>query len=519
MFNAPNLRKNSFIILLSALSLTGICLLLLSTSKWGVNVELQSTYYLFMAHLFENYAANKELLGTFLCHFQPLYPLVLSWGHFTSTNPLEAARWFNSILFGFNISLIGIITNKFTRSACMGLSAALLMLSASDILEVHLNPLSEPLFIFFMLVWLLLFFNYLKGPKLYILIFGSIIVTLASLTRFAGIPLIVTGLFAILFLNQERNLINKLFHAVIFIFIPGLSLSLYARYSYRGNDSYQRHFAFHPVDFSYLQKTASVFCGWFLSSNMHASTNVKMFLFLIMTIFCFIQLFLWYRNRKIFKNDPAKIIFVKFFVFITVFIYLYTSSLLLTASFLDADDLWREWERYLTPAHTVSLILFGGFISNFFQKASSLKNDIGKIILSYFFLSYAVGSTIFLIHHYSSEKILTNDPLRFSYTIRKIKTMPMERPIYGNDFQAVYIWGEKSSFLIPCVENPYTLKKNNKYLNQLSQMTMDLQKNKGILVYFNNHVDKCVEPMKNLQKRIPLHLVIQDQYASIFDVQ
>lgn len=95
----------------------------------------------------------------------------------------------------------------------------------------------------------------------------------------------------------------------------------------------------------------------------------------------------------------------------------------------------------------------------------------------------------------------------------------MEQPIYSNDFQAVYILGDKSSFLIPCIENAYTLKKNNKYSNQLSQMTMDLQKKKGLLVYFNNHVDKCVEPMKNLQKRMPLHLVIQDKYASVFDVQ
>ena len=519
MFNASNLRKNSFIILLSALSLTGICLLLLSTSKWGVNVELEQTYYVFMAHLFENYAANKELLGTFLCHFQPLYPLVLFWGHFTGTNPLEVARWFNSILFGFNISLVGIITNKFTGSARTGLFAALLMLLASDVLEVHLNPLSEPLFIFFMLVWLLLFFNYLKDPKLYILIFGSIIVTLASLTRFAGIPLIATGLFAILFLNQERNLINKLFHAVIFISIPILSLFLYARYSYREYDSWQRHFAIHPVDFLYLQKTASIFCSWLFSSNIHASTNGKVFLFLAITIFCFIQLFLWHQNRKILKNGPERVIFIKFSVFIIVSIYLYLLSLFLAASFWDADDIWRDWERYLAPVHALGLIIFGGFISNFFQKASSLKNDIGKIILSYFFLSYAVGSTLFLIHHYSSEKVLTNDPLRFSYIIRKIKTMPMEQPIYSNDFQAVYILGDKSSFLIPCIENAYTLKKNNKYSNQLSQMTMDLQKKKGLLVYFNNHVDKCVEPMKNLQKRMPLHLVIQDKYASVFDVQ
>lgn len=95
----------------------------------------------------------------------------------------------------------------------------------------------------------------------------------------------------------------------------------------------------------------------------------------------------------------------------------------------------------------------------------------------------------------------------------------MGASIYTNDFQSVYVWGGKFPFSIPATQNPFSLKKNDKYLSQLSEMTADLRKNKGVLVYFNNKIEKYIEPMEILQKRIPLHLITRDKYASIFDVQ
>ncbi len=516
---AKMFKKNFFIILLGALSLTGVCLLLLSTSRWGVILEMDSVYYLLLAQFFGNYTVHKDIAAQILCNLQPLFSMVLSWGHFIRVDPLEGARWFNSILFGFNIILIGVITKKYTKSVWMGSCAALLFLSAPDILEIHLTAMNEPLFIFFMLMWLLLFLDYLKDPKLSVLILSSMIVALASMTKFSGIPIITTGLFAILFLNREGNLINKFIHAVIFVSIPCLSLFLWSKYSYIKDSPLQRHFALHPVNLSFFRDMASVFCSWFLSPNVNASANEKMFLFTMGMAFCFIGLFLWHRTNKIPGSDPQQIIFTKFSILGIAFICLYVACLIFSTSFYDAD-MYHSLNRYFIPIHVTGLIIFCGFMTSFFQEhPSSFKKDMGRIIVVYFFLFYIAGSVQCLMHQYYLGDKYADNPFRFSYIIRKIKTMPVGAPIYTNDFQSVYVWGGKFPFPIPTTENLFSLGKNDKYLSQLSQMMTDLRKNKGILVYFNNNIQKYTEPIKTLQKRIPLHLIARDKYASIFDVQ
>lgn len=515
------MRKYSFIILLGTVSLIGVCLVLLSTSKWGVILEDDSAYYLLMAHLFENYSFNNDLLEIFLSNLQPLFPFVLSWGHFIGIDLPEGARWFNSILFGLNIILIGIVTKKYTSSAWLGLSAALLMLSAPDILKIHLTAMSEPLFIFFMLIWLLLLLDYLKNSKLSALIFASIIVALAAMTRFAGIPVVATGLFGVLFLNKEKGFIHKFVHAVIFVSIPCLSLFLYGRYGYKENDAFQRHFVFHPVDFSYFRETASVFCGWALAPHFLTSVNEKVLLFTIGMVFCFIRLFLWHRINRIQVVDFKKTIFKNFFILGVTFICLYMVCLILAASFYDAAML-GSWSRYLIPIHVIGIIIFCGLVSNFFKESSSFKNDIGKIIIIYFFLLYTVLSTGCLRNQYFWGDKYSIDPHKSSYIIHKVKTMPKDTLIYSNNFIPLYIWADKLSFFMPFIKNPLSLEKNDKYLDQLSQMIEQLRKRKGILVYFNEGPwgeRKYVESIKDLQNKIPLHLIAQDEYASIYDVQ
>ena len=519
------MRKYFFTILLGVLSLTGVCLLLLSTSKWGVNLNFDSIFYLIMARFFGNYHVNKDVVGI-LCLHPPLFPLVLSWWYFIGIDPHEGARWVNSILFGLNIVLIGIVTKKYTRSAWLGLYAALLMLSAPDILGIHLTAQSEPLFIFFMLIWLLLFLDYFKNSKLSTLILGSIIVALASMARYLGAPIIAAGVFVILFLKQERNFINKLVRAVLFASIPCLSLFFYARYSYVESSPFQIHFVFHPVNVSYFQAMASNFCAWFISSHLPVSANARIFLFTTGIVFCFIRLFFWCRANKIPGADSTKTIFIKFSILGIAFISLYMACIIISASFYDTtqmnDPSGADLRRYLIPLHITGIIIFCGFMSNFFQeRSSSFKKDIGRIIVAYFFLFYIIGSINCLMDQYFKGDKYISNPYRFSYIIRKVKTTPTEAPIYSNNFRAVYIWGGKISYFIPIPLNPFSLEKNDKYLYQLSQMMADLRKKKGILVYFNKDASlgRATESIQDLQDKIPLHLIARDGYASIFDVK
>ncbi|MBF0504801.1 MAG: glycosyltransferase family 39 protein [Candidatus Omnitrophica bacterium] len=507
------MKKNSFIILLGILSLAGVSLLLIATSLWGANLDADSVFYLLMARLFENPHLNKDMLGMFLCHFPPLFPWVLSRWHVIGVDPLQGARLMNSALFGLNILLFGILTKKYTRSAWLGLSAALLMLSAPDVVDIHLKAMSEPLFIFFMLIWLLLFMEYLKNPRWPVLILSSMIAASAVMTRFAGVPMVATGLFGILFLNQGKGIINRCIHAAVFVFTPCLCLLLYTRLSYIEDSPLQRHFAFHPVDLVFFRDLAAKFCGWFLAPQMPVSSNEKALLFGIGIACCLSRLF--FRKRANFS---------KLSILGAAFIGLYILCFVLAASFYDAGLLLSErlkcLERYLMPVHILFLMMICKGLSDLLYKnPSSLKRDIGKIIVTYFFLFYMAGSARCLAHQYYFGDEYTTDPCRASYSIWKVKSTPMGRPIYSNKLPVIYILGGKTSSMIPVVKNPFSWVKNDKYLSQLSQMHRDIQINKGLLVYFNEAwMNEYVEPIKALQERIPLRLIAQDKYASIFDV-
>ena len=131
-------------------------------------------YYLKLACFFKSYSFDKMIvLGLSQSGLLPLYPFILSLGQFIAIDPFEGARWLNSILFGLNIILICFVIKKYTRSFGMGLAGALLMLLAWDVEKVHLMAQNESLFIFIMLLWFLVFFNYLTSFKISWLVTGA----------------------------------------------------------------------------------------------------------------------------------------------------------------------------------------------------------------------------------------------------------------------------------------------------------------------------------------------------------
>ncbi|MBF0504798.1 MAG: hypothetical protein HQL14_06820, partial [Candidatus Omnitrophica bacterium] len=320
-------------------------------------------------------------------------------------------------------------------------------------------------------------------------------------------------------------IINRCIHAAVFVFTPCLCLLLYARLSYIEDSPLQRHFAFHPVDWSFFRERSSEFCHWFIAPQTHIPLNEKMLLFGAGAAYCLIRLFFKRRANKIDGDNPKGGSFTQIFRLGALFICLYVFCLMIAASFYDAGLLPKEnfknLERYLTPAHIFFLMMLSGVISDFLHKnPTPLKSDIGKIIITYFFLFYMVGSARCLMRQYDFGDEYANNSCRFSYCIWKIKTMPERRPIYSNNFPAIYIWGGEISRVIPVVKNPFSLIKNDKYLSQLFQMQKDIHSHKGVLVYFKKQtiMGKFTESLNDLQKKVPLHLIAQDDYASIFDV-
>jgi hypothetical protein len=188
-----NLRLTLFLILafVFAFGVAGWCM------SSGVGVSPDSVIYLSAADRFVEgqglkpvgfHYSPKVASGKPLVSFPPTYPLLLSLSSIFSADRSNGAKWLDALLFAVNVVLIGIIVYVGTRkSALATLCAVLLFLSSPSVLEIHMMAWSEPPFISFSLLAILLLMLHLNAPRYSLLIGSALSASLALTTRYAGI--------------------------------------------------------------------------------------------------------------------------------------------------------------------------------------------------------------------------------------------------------------------------------------------------------------------------------------------
>ena len=344
--------------------------------------------------------------------------------------------------------------------------------------------------------------------------YRSLLVVLALMTRYAALPLMAAGLFAILFLNQERN---KYVHAVIFVLAPALILFFLYKYRCLADTHYQKQIVFHPIGFSYLSETASVFCSYFLVSGIFSL--VKVLLLMAGVVGFSIWAFNLLRHDKTRERNYHETIFVKFTLLGMAFICLYLACLVFTALTHDPNML-KEWQRYFIPAHIIGIILFCGFMKGFFfsKESRPWKANLGRIIFIYLFLFYGIYSMHYLERQYVWGGY-ENYPLKFSYIIRKTKQMPLDTIIYSNDKRKIFYYCDRDAFPLPFFSQWFPSKQRYEYLEQFLHKDLWNQRKKIILVLFYQDMPSdFMKSMGVLKRKMPLHLMAQDSYGEIFDL-
>ena len=196
-------------------SLVWISILLLSvaasmaiyfSTQWGPWAFSDSTEYIVDAR---NFLAGRGLgfyapSGTFerLSLHPPLYPLVLSSMGFLGIDLLQAARMINIFLFGGTIFVVGIYSYSFFNSAWLSIILCISLLTMPSLIDVFSGAMSEPLFIFTATLGVCFLIAYIKTKQWYLLILASIATSLAFLSRYPGIALVISGIIILLVANQ-----------------------------------------------------------------------------------------------------------------------------------------------------------------------------------------------------------------------------------------------------------------------------------------------------------------------------
>jgi len=419
---------------LALLGVFGSIVILTLTMQHGAGMTPDSVVYISVAR---NLADSNNFLtynGKDLVLQPPLYPVILALiKKLTSIDPQISTSYFNAVLFGLIIYLSGLLLLKNLNSFTLVLLGTVSVLISYAIVQTSLMTLSEPLFI----LLILFFFYYLdkfRSKQDYTSLFLlSIWASLACLTRYTGVILILTGMIFIL-IQQKRNLKEKFSQSLIFILITVLPIGIWIIRNYfisqtltgqRAESSYSLS---QNLGFFY-----DTLFPWYLPAN-------SIITYLILLTFLSAAWILFKTNydkqfnfKKIDKIFPS-VLFVLFY-----------SCIIIISSTTTAYD--RISDRLLSPIYIPAVfILFFTldkiltWLSMYFNKyAVCIFLTIGIVSL----LRFPLHNTLYIIDEFRMQSgvgynsSLWNNSKTIEFLL-KHKMLGNRYTLYSNEPEAVY---------------------------------------------------------------------------------
>jgi hypothetical protein len=253
--------------------------------------------------------------------FPAFYSIFLSgimW--LTGLNPLAFAPFLNAFLFATIIYLAGIIMEQFEdKSKWYKVAILSCIVLSPGLLEDYSMMWSETLFILFLLLFMMAMYRYLRAGSRKALITAAVMTSVACITRYAGVTIMIAGGIIIL-LNNKLSLQKRFLDGAIFGAISPLLLGVnfWRNYMVSGTLTGHREQSITPL-ITNMHDAGIVFSSWlpFVHENYTAAIVVVIAIITGLVILCTRQ---FVRDRRVFRYEsiaPAYALFYILFMIIT----------------------------------------------------------------------------------------------------------------------------------------------------------------------------------------------------------
>lgn len=498
-------------LILAVLGATGVATILLATRHYGAGLSPDSVGYIATARHIASGSGFVTFDGTPLVYWPPLYPALLAVASYIfRVDPISLAHVFNAILFGFIVYLSGLLFLKHLKSsAVVALFGAGAVLVAIPLIQVSLMAWSEPLFICFVLLYLVLFESYLKRRDMFSLVILSLSVALACLTRYIGIVLILTGVVGIL-LFRQGSLRVKFIHLLIFVSISVSPIGMWIARNY------------------------------FLSGTLFGSRQSSIFTFPQNLAFTLGTLIKWYTPRIIYKQVHlllmiaivvsfvailgAKIFWSKILSEMgTILLYIVTYvGFLVISSTTTAYD--RINDRLLSPIYVPMTLLILWFVSQLLVSLTG--RHVSRRVVNFFLASIVIlwlghpviVSTSLIAHAMNYGNGYSSESWRNSETIGYLlqnKDLELRCTIYTNNPPALYILANLKAQLTP----KRTHYNSTEIANNISSLKgFWPEEDRACLVWFNRDLAEYLFTIDELGTIADIQLGIEFEDGAIYYV-
>ncbi len=479
-----NSRNTSFLTL-GLLALSGIFLVLYATPQ-GLGLSDDSIAYIAGARSLLNGLGYREAWLASngpVTHFPPGFSSILAVIGLGGLDPLRGARFLNSLMFGVNASLLGLIGWRMTRSQLAGLVLGLLFIANASLLRAHAAAMSEPLYIFFSLAAFLTFSQYFQeGRNLWLILTGCF-VAFAYLTRYAGLALLVTFLAALILLHdtwRERFTSAAIFVASVLPFLLGWSF----RNNLVADNATNRKLVYHPLAAGNIQSGIHNFSEFLVPVEAwrRALFKVPDFFVIVLSMLGMVLL-IWviYKGLKKFllpsSERPEILSFTN-----ALYVFGYLASILSSMLLFDASTKFKL--RILSPIY-VSLLILLVYLGFWVWKKRALIwrglavfASLFILVLSAFDVSNVVVSLRKGGQGYASFQWYDSEAMAF------LRELPEGTRIYTNQPGPVYLYTDRPCYVLPDLIDPVTALPREGYTEGVAALHKDVLSGGAVLALF-----------------------------------
>lgn len=484
-----------FIPALLVLALFGVLAILKSTPYGPGLVNDSATYIEGAANLLSKQGYVRISGGGEIkpiTHFPPLFSILLALLGLLGIELVTAARWLIALLFGVSILLVGLSTYRLSRSAPFALLGAFLLATSDLHLGVYVMALSEPLFLSLALGAYLLLDEYYQSKKRRWLILSGFFLSLALLTRYAGISLYLSSCLAILLFTPTHGskLIEK-WRQVLPLLLSSIPLPLLWAIYQANNDAGlgNRQIAWHPQPFWRYFEALKNLLSWVAPDDLLAAAPLSGRLLSglsLLVLPLLLSWLLWQWKHWGPQRFSEKTPFLA--ILLTLHIPIYLGFLTVSLTLFDASTPLDD--RILSIIYLPEIVLLVSGLSWLWRRFRAWRYPIGRWAILLFTASLMLTSVldgIAAVNQLSRQGLgFSHQVWRQSPAVPAIRSLPFST-LYSNKPGAVYLLTGRNAYVTPTPLDPVTDQERPNYLENLNEMQERVRRGEAALILFGLH--------------------------------
>jgi len=438
-------HRNVFYLLLALIGMIAMAIILYSTN-WGIGLFGRDSFnYISAARNLARglgyvFSLDNNTVAP-ITHYPPLLSMVLAAFEIAGTDALITARYLNALLFGLSAMLTGTLIYRTTKSEAFSLLGALFFSSMVIFIELHSWAMSEPLFLFFMLLGFLLFDKFNTKNKLVTLIGLSVVLGLCFLTRYVGIANIVSIMLVIMVIGVG-SLKKRLFDNTIIAVISIAPVFLWTYRNYALTKTINnRNIGFYPPSLKNYISAFHTFFTWYLPDKIvggFAKFYFYIFIVLIMGIAIAVLAYGYRKHGKAFHLihsirhvHPLNLVYI-------CYAAIYSGVVLFSKVFIDPGTGMSD--RIFSPVLLASMLIVVSLLA-FVWRSNYKIGRLLVILLSVYLFGFFISSSVAALPKFHANGLgLGKKALQNSEAMHLLKDLAKDKDIYSNDTFAIYFY-------------------------------------------------------------------------------